>query len=165
MDKTWQRKEEESDQAWEAFVIYRDLGATRSSQEVSNRTGKAHSLMRRWSSDHQWVDRAAAWDNHLDQERRRVFLSGQSEAVENLMRLATTMQQKAHAHFLLLDESEIRTPDAIRMSEAAVKITAAAAGIIDKANANSERDADKTVGIVELMLEVMKVKGSDRTDS
>lgn len=55
--KSWERQPEESDQAWAAFVAYRDtLPEDRS-------IGKG---AWNWSSKHAWKERVAAWDLHAD---------------------------------------------------------------------------------------------------
>ncbi len=66
----WDRRPKETDVAWQAFQMYRDLGPGRSSREVAKQLAKSGGLMRRWSSVHEWVERAASWDQHLDEERQ-----------------------------------------------------------------------------------------------
>jgi hypothetical protein len=70
----WFRQKGESRKAYEAFTVYRDLGAARSLAKVADRLGKSLELMKRWSSRHEWVDRAASFDANeefemLTQER------------------------------------------------------------------------------------------------
>ncbi len=49
------------------------MGVDRSSQAVAKELTKSQTLMRRWSARHRWVDRAGAWDVHLDQVRQEAF--------------------------------------------------------------------------------------------
>lgn len=61
--RPWDRQPGETSKAYEAFLTYRDLGAGRSIQLVCNELGKSKTVMDRWSSQHNWVSRAAAWDS------------------------------------------------------------------------------------------------------
>jgi hypothetical protein len=66
----WDRQLNESDEAWEAFAIYRDSGledgSKRSTRRVASSLGKSATLVARWSSDYQWQLRTQAFDRHLD---------------------------------------------------------------------------------------------------
>lgn len=75
----WDRRNEESDEAFEAFHLYRDQGPSRSIASVAETLEKSEGLLYRWSSRHDWVDRAAGWD--LEQDRiRRAALTRQNVA-------------------------------------------------------------------------------------
>ncbi len=63
------RADEESPQAFAAFAAYRDMGTDRSIERVSRECRKSVSLCNRWSQRHGWVERAAAYDAHMDAER------------------------------------------------------------------------------------------------
>lgn len=83
----WERQPEESQQAWEAFLIFRDMtktqegrqGVVRSNRETARRVGKNRALMDRWASRHNWRARAAAMDADEDREHR-AKLRGQALA-------------------------------------------------------------------------------------
>jgi hypothetical protein len=101
MPEPWRRiKNKESSKAYEAFCVYRDLGVTRSLNQVVHKCGKSRSLLDRWSSKYRWVERAAAYDEYLEEERRKRH-KGQIEqitdqvtdiAVASLERLGKKMQ-------------------------------------------------------------------------
>ncbi len=63
----WERQPDETSVAWEAFVLYRDMGAKRSNAKVARTLGKSKQLIDRWSSRHKWVRRIEAFEQ--DQER------------------------------------------------------------------------------------------------
>lgn len=64
--KAWQQREKESAQAFEAFEKYRSLEPEkRTLAAVGQALGKSKALMERWSSAHDWVDRARSWDNEI----------------------------------------------------------------------------------------------------
>jgi len=62
--KPWEQREQESAQAYEAFLAYRDLGPSRTFKATADRVGKHESLMRRWADRHRWRERVWAWDLH-----------------------------------------------------------------------------------------------------
>lgn len=70
----WERQLNESPQAFEAFAAYRDMGAGRSTTKVSKQLCKSRTLMNRWSAEHNWVKRVAAWDAEKDRMAREAQL-------------------------------------------------------------------------------------------
>jgi hypothetical protein len=62
----WDRRPDDSQASWQAFVVYRDMGLTRSNAKVARALGKSKALIDRWSRTHNWVIRAAAFDSHED---------------------------------------------------------------------------------------------------
>lgn len=66
----WERQPDESEQAWEAFQKYRDLGRERSLQKVANTLGKSRQLMERWSKRWSWNRRAYEYELLLDRRVR-----------------------------------------------------------------------------------------------
>lgn len=67
---SFERLPGESKKAYEAFTLYRDMGYTRSIQKVAQKLTKSDALLRRWSSQYQWVERANAFDDEMDRKAR-----------------------------------------------------------------------------------------------
>lgn len=98
MQQPWEQRETESQQAFEAFTVYRDAGVGRSLEIVRQRLGKSKALMERWSTRHGWVDRTREYEQHLDtisrasrekaiqKQSRRIMTS--DEVKENLTFIA-----------------------------------------------------------------------------
>lgn len=61
----WDRLPNESSRAYQAYVIYRDLGPDRSLAQVSQKHTKSIPTLKRWSSKYNWVERARAYDDYL----------------------------------------------------------------------------------------------------
>lgn len=61
--KVWEQQKDESAQAFEAFVLYRDMGAERSLEAVAQKLSKSISLIKRWSREKNWVERVRAYEN------------------------------------------------------------------------------------------------------
>lgn len=84
----WERQEGETPKAWEAFVVYRDLGSSRSLRGVANHLSKGMSLISRWSSRWNWVERAAAWDADTDRASREAQLEAITKMAQRHANLA-----------------------------------------------------------------------------
>jgi hypothetical protein len=65
----WEQQPGESARGYQGFVVYRDLEASRSLRKVAAQLRKNDSLIERWSSKHDWVVRAHAYDAHILQLR------------------------------------------------------------------------------------------------
>jgi len=72
--KIWERLPEETSINYKAFVKYRDLQSRRSIKKVAELSDGAQiSKFNRWSSEFKWVDRARAYDDHIDELRRNTI--------------------------------------------------------------------------------------------
>ncbi len=71
----WGRQPREGEQAYAAFLAYRDLGPWRTHEATRLRLGKRPGYLKpieRWSARRDWRLRAGAWDAHLQAERDEV---------------------------------------------------------------------------------------------
>ncbi|HEX5705603.1 MAG TPA: hypothetical protein VFX97_20545 [Pyrinomonadaceae bacterium] len=59
----WDRQPGETSKAYEAFSIYRDMGAQRTVRRVAQHLNKSQQLINGWSGKNNWVARAAAFDS------------------------------------------------------------------------------------------------------
>ena len=90
----WDRLPNESLKAFEAFTAYRDLPpATRSIDAAFRAVSGQHGSKKRasgrftaWSSNHRWVERAAAWNAHLDSEAQAELIE-EAKAARKAKRL------------------------------------------------------------------------------
>src|SRR4051812_23513801 len=88
------RQRGESRQGFAAFVAYRDLGPSRSLAKVGRALGKSVALLERWSARWAWVARAAAYDDHLDQQRRAAWVKAVEDMAQRHATIACMMQEK-----------------------------------------------------------------------
>lgn len=68
----WQRHISESALAFNAFTIYRDLGAGRSYSKVRLKMEKGAGYQRqieKWAREFEWVKRATLYDDHMDNKK------------------------------------------------------------------------------------------------
>lgn len=65
--RPWERQPKEPDKAFVAFTKYRDQPTDERSVRAVARDLKVHDTQtHRWSAGWAWLERAAAWDRHLD---------------------------------------------------------------------------------------------------
>lgn len=81
----WARQEGETDKAFEAFAVYRDLGPARSIALAAKSLGKARVTLERWSTKNGWSDRVSAWDDESDRLSRERNLIERQEARRKML--------------------------------------------------------------------------------
>lgn len=69
----WSKRRGESAQAYDAAHTYFELGPWRSIVAAAKRLGKSPSLLEKWSSKYNWVERADAFDQSEQQKRLEAF--------------------------------------------------------------------------------------------
>lgn len=89
------RQPGETEQAFEGYSYFRDLGPGRTVAAVGRKLGKSGNLVDRWCQAHRWRDRAAAYDaaqirarDAASAERRRVLIERQLQGATALFDLA-----------------------------------------------------------------------------
>jgi hypothetical protein len=103
----WERWPNESSPAFEAFTMYREMGAQRSLVRVGRECGKNVRLMERWSIRWRWQERAAAWDHHEARLINERILNGTAEMRQRLVNQALALQVRAHSRLLRMSDAEI----------------------------------------------------------
>lgn len=125
-DDPWERQKGESQKAYEAFVIYRDLGAERSTAKVSQELGKSKALIQRWCRAWNWVERCRAYDNSLDEAARRKALKKYQDMTARHIRIALQMQEKALADMSELPDGALSPKDILQFLDKAIAVEKAA---------------------------------------
>lgn len=109
--RTWERRQNESIQAYEAFAAYRDMGANRSIRAVARTLNKSVTLIGRWSSGNAWEARARAWDDYIDDRLRRKELKQHEEMAARHIDIAMRLQEKAQDALKALDAKAMQPKD------------------------------------------------------
>ena len=91
----WERQENESNKAFQAFCIYRDLGAGRTLAAVAEKLRKSYDLIRRWSKNYFWQNRADAWDKMIAEKAAQKAAEEYSKMLEVQINLGKMLQAKA----------------------------------------------------------------------
>ena len=118
----WERQPKESPQAYEAFVIYRNMGAERSIQKVSQMLSKSVTLIKRWSREKNWVERSRAWDNEQDRVTREALQRGVVNMHKKHVTMAEALFIKAAKALKNIEVEEMDMLDIVKAVDLAVKI-------------------------------------------
>lgn len=140
-EKPWERQKKESPQAFEAFSSYRDLGAERSIQKVANRLSKSLALIKRWSSEWDWVERARLYDNSLEQEARKATVKGIKDMTDRHIRLSMQLQAKAVAALGELEPEAMSPKDIKEFIKMATELERLNRITEEKLQSSSDKDA------------------------
>ncbi len=112
-ENSWERQPGESAQAYEAFKIYCELGEERSTRAVGQKCIKSVSLILRWSSKWNWVDRARDYDNELRRQKLRAEKEAYRKMKQRHIGMAIQLQQKAFDALKKLNPEDL-SPKEIR---------------------------------------------------
>ena len=122
MADPWEMLPTETTKAWAAFVAYRDMGPSRSHQKVSQLLGKTSNALVFWSTDNHWVERARAWDAHLDARHRAQMLSEVEQMTHNHATIARAMTSKASQRLVKIDPDDLTPDNVTRMVETGIRL-------------------------------------------
>ena len=129
----WEQQPGESSRAFGAFAAYRGLGPRRSLRAAAEAfSGQASAARERqfdkWSHTFRWVERAAAWDRHLDAQARRAQEEAQREMTERHVKEARALQGKALERLRALRPEELAPLEVLRYLVEAAKLERLALG-------------------------------------
>jgi hypothetical protein len=132
MGQPWERLTDESTKAFEAFVIYRDMGPDRSLARVAQELGKSKTLIERWSTRDAWVRRVQLWDEEQDRLHRQYLVAHRRETDRRQLRIANAMQAKLVERLGTLDVARMSPRDLGYWLEVTAKVQRDALGLADK---------------------------------
>lgn len=159
-DHSWEMLPNETDNAFEAFRIYRDLGARRSIRETGKTLGKNLTTLGEWSVKYDWPNRARAYDRWMDQQATRAWADEYRTMVEETNSAGRLLVTKAMQR---LDGAGTKAipHDAIRALEVAAKIqNLGMTGI--KPDTQSKQDSALQVDAAALIEEMYKRAAAER---
>ena len=144
----WERQLNESTQAFEAFARYRDMGASRSTSKVSRQLCKSRTLITRWSSEHDWVKRVAAWDAEKDRAARETQINDIIEMRKRHAATAKKMMDLADTALNNINPEDVSVNELSRLVESASKLERISRG--DVGEVIEERDGGNAVPAVQI---------------
>jgi len=129
----WEQQPGESARANGAFCVYRDLGPRRSLRAAAAKFyGRSSVALERqfdkWSRAFRWVERASAWDRHLDSEARKTQEEARREMAERQVRGARALQAKALERLRALRPKDLGPAELLRYIVEAAKLERLALG-------------------------------------
>ena len=96
MPEKWEKQDCETPKNYTLFCVYRDMGITRSISKVVLKLQKRNgynTYLRVLSAEFDWVARATAYDNYLDEENRKANIEAIKKMNEEIIGLARQMRQ------------------------------------------------------------------------
>ena len=107
----WERRKGESEKAYEAFAVYRDLGEKRTFTAVAEELHKSCTLIRRWKERWDWQERVRAYDNDLESQARAQAIKDRKDMTNRHIQIAMQLQKKALAALKELSVEDMSPKD------------------------------------------------------
>ena len=116
-DSPWERQQGESEKAFAAFVIYRDLGEKRTITEVAKKLTRSRQWINEWKDKWHWKERAALYDQEMQRVARKAAREIMAEEYETMIKrqiaISLQLQSKAMKALQTLKPEKL-TPKEIR---------------------------------------------------
>jgi hypothetical protein len=116
----WDRRESETTYAYRCFCCYRDLGPDRTlaaayhACQPSFHGDRVPGHVADWSRDHDWVQRAEAYDDHLEGIRRRAYERQQRDLAARRAAFELQNQERLERNVQELDQLVLATIESTR---------------------------------------------------
>lgn len=145
----WDKREDESAKAYEWFCRYRDMGPGRSHDKLHQKYSESaskKSMTLRWSSRYAWVERAEAYDAHIEAIKREANEDRVRKTAEEHIDVADKIMDLALCKLALLEGMEVKPHEVKGLIELSVKMKRDALGIAEKHEVNGEIHVDHEIG-------------------
>lgn len=128
---SWDRQTSESSKAFASFCQYRNAHPLqRSVARVGQQLGKSVTLLERWSTRFQWVQRAAAFDREEDRLSQARRVRDIEEMNQRHAEIAATALGKVAERLGSLDANSLRPNELARLLEIASRAERMARGVL-----------------------------------
>lgn len=147
----WERQSGETEKAYAAFSIYRDMTDKRTIQAVCDEIGKSYQAVYRWVSKYEWKDRVRLYDNWLEHEARKDVITQKKKMIAQQLKIARAIQAKALKAFSEADESKMTFKDIKELLKLGTELEQT---IIDKsAEMYAEKDDEAASSFADIISE------------
>jgi hypothetical protein len=138
--EVWEQLDNENGRAFEAFLVYREMGLSRSLKKVANVIGRSRSWTERMASSNEWTLRARAYDREVDRIRLAANAEAQVEMILRHARLGQEVVALAHDALRRIDPESLKPGDVVRLLELGVKTERLSRGAPTEHVATSDGD-------------------------
>jgi len=129
--KAWERRSNESSQAYEAFLVYLNM-ADRTKQKATAKIGKSYALIKRWASQHDWDARTQAYDSEMQEGAMEIAQERVAEDVANfyegMLETAKKLKEKADAAMKIVAVDEMSPKDIVSFYKLSAELVEVANG-------------------------------------
>ena len=143
----WERQKGESEKAFEAFALYRDMGTDRTITAVVNELGKSRSLIDRWKDRWKWKERVKEYDVDNDRKAKKAVEKSITEMYSRQTKIALQIQAKALEALNTLDPKDMSIRDIkeyIKMATDLERLTRVASAPRDEQPNSSQESKGET---------------------
>lgn len=109
----WERQPGETEKAYEAFLVYKNLGPGRSIKKVSDRLHKTYALIYRWNMRYGWKTRVEAFDRENERVEQERIQKERAEMIKRHIKIGLAAQGKALKALDRMDPESL-TPGNVR---------------------------------------------------
>jgi hypothetical protein len=125
----WERRSNESSQAYKAFAAFRDqIPSERTAVKAAQVVGISTQLAHRWSRRHSWVSRASVFDSHIDELQLEQGIQARLEMYRRHARIACKMLEKLERRLASLKASSLSPDEVTKWLKLGVEIERLARG-------------------------------------
>lgn len=149
----WDRQHREPEKAYAYFVLYRDLGRTRTVAKVATEVHKSRDYLHKLASTWKWVQRAQTWDREEDRLYAEGLAVQRRDMARRHARIASALQAKLVTRLQSLDASKLGPGDIARWLEVATRVERLALGLPDSTTAHTGPDGGPIRAEVDQMSE------------
>lgn len=134
----WKRQKGESQEAFEAFQMYRDSERKIGANKVAAELGKSTTLVERWCTCNRWVERREAFMDYQDDLTLKELEKGIAKMRKSHTAIANQMLVKALKGLEKLPAEELDANDITKLVDVAAKLERLSRG------ESTERTENKT---------------------
>jgi hypothetical protein len=128
----WEQQDGETAIAFEAFAIYRDMGAERSLRKVAATRDSEATRIYAWATEWSWAARVTAYDRDQDRQWRAAQDKQRKDMAIRHAAMAGAALSKVAARLAALNPDDLSPSELIRWLEVAVKVERQARGEPDQ---------------------------------
>lgn len=118
----WERQPGETEKAYEAFLIFKNLGPGRTLQKVAEKLRKSGSLIRRWKAQCDWENRVEAYDRENERKEQIATQQARKKMIERHIKIGTSLQGKALQALETIKPGEMKPQDIERFLQFGTKL-------------------------------------------
>lgn len=119
--KPWDKREGESNKAYDAFSMYLEM-SDRSVRKVADLLSKKRQQIYDWSKKFDWQERAAAYDSSVVEALRKDRIKRKKKIIQRLSEIGFLMVEKAEEAFKACNSQRITPRTATDMVDVASRV-------------------------------------------
>lgn len=149
----WDMRDDESARAYQAFAVYRDMGAGRSLVRLSQEHGKSIATVTLWSTRHAWADRVRAFDAEAGRRAAAKSLNDHAEVRARQAKLGRLLQSKGEERVTALVPLDLAPAEAVKTIIDGAKLERDALGIGPRIELSDADGQPLTIAILKMSIE------------